>query len=556
VLSLVSLRERAPVLAPHALAAGLAAWGLGALISFRFVIASSFDVIFGDRGDARLIIYLHEHLYRALVGRADFLSPPMFYPQKYVLGFSDAFLLDTPSYAVLRAIGLDPFLSFQIWAMVLSLCCFLASLVICVRYIGLRAIFAICAAALITFPNNLMSKTDAGHLQFFAVYYVPPIVLLALWGIEDFPRVTPRSLARVAMAAALFAMLFATGYYTAWLFAFTLLIALCVVGVLLRRNLMAAAKEYYKPAGRLVGAAVVGFGVGLVPLVLIYAPALSAFSGRSFSEYLYFAPYPKDVIDVGTGNMVWGWLVGSLLGDAGVERTLAVAPGMTAIFLLMAYRLRKNATGPDRGVWQPIFFIDCAAVWLLSWLLTAKIGTVSLYWLPYHLVPGATAIRVGERIQLLANFWVVAGLAVLLQYWIDAARVTDRRRRIWLAGAILIFCLIEQMNTLPVRTLSRSRELAWLAAVPPPPAECGAFLVNARTQTRNLLDDDDALWLSWRTGLPTLNGVSGWTPSGWRLDDKNVNYFDAALRWIALTGMNEEVCTFGGDDVATWSKLR
>lgn len=67
--------------------------GVGALISFRFVTASSFNVIFGDRGDGRLIIYLHEQ------GRADFPSPPMFYPQKYVLGFSDASLLDTPPYA-------------------------------------------------------------------------------------------------------------------------------------------------------------------------------------------------------------------------------------------------------------------------------------------------------------------------------------------------------------------------------------------------------------------------------------------------------------------------
>ena len=58
--------------------------GVGALISFRFVTASLFNVIFGDRGDGRLIIYLHEQ------GRADFPSPPMFYPQKYVLGFSDA----------------------------------------------------------------------------------------------------------------------------------------------------------------------------------------------------------------------------------------------------------------------------------------------------------------------------------------------------------------------------------------------------------------------------------------------------------------------------------
>jgi len=166
MLSFVSLRQRAPALDPRALAAGVVAWCIGALISFRFVIASSFDLMFGDRRNGRLIIYLHEHLFRALAGRADFLSPPFFYPQKYVLGFSDAFLLDTPPYAALRLIGFDPFLSFQIWAMVLSFLCFLASLVICMRYLRLRVTLAICAAALITFPNNLMFKMDLAHLHF------------------------------------------------------------------------------------------------------------------------------------------------------------------------------------------------------------------------------------------------------------------------------------------------------------------------------------------------------------------------------------------------------
>jgi hypothetical protein len=552
----VSLRDGATALDPRALAAGVVAWGIGALISFRFVIASSFDLMFGDHGDSLLIVYLHEHLYRALVGRADFLSPPFFYPQKYVLGFSDAFLLDTPPYAVLRSIGLDPFLSFQIWAMALSFFCFLASLVICMRYLKLRVTFAICAAALITFPNNLVFKTDLGHLQFFAVYYVPPIVLLALWGIEDLPRVTPWSLARVGMASLLFGLLFATSYYVAWLFLLTVAIAVCAAGIMRRNELAAAARAYRRPALALLGAASAGFIAGVVPFALIYAPALAIVHGRTYRDFVSFSPFPKDVINVGVGNMVWGWLVEWLSADPAAEHVLAVTPGMTAIFLVLAFRLRKDAQRADQRPWQLTFFVVCALVWIVSWLLVTRIGTFCLFWVVHYTIPGASGIRAGGRIQLLANIWVAAGLAVVLQCWIDAAPSDRRRFRVLWSGIILAFCLIEQMNTLPVRILSRSREFAWLAAVPPPPAECGAFLVNARTQTRNFLSGDDALWLSWWTGLPTLNGDSGWNPPGWTLKDENVNYFDEALRWIARTGVKEQVCTFGGDDTSTWSKLR
>lgn len=554
-LNLVSLRERAPAMGPRALAAGIVAWGIGALISFRFVILSSFDLMFGDRYDGRMIVYLHEHLFRALVGRADFRSPPMFYPQKYVLGFSDAFLLDTPPYAVLRLSGLDPFLSFQIWAMVLSFICFLASFIICMRYLRLRGAFAICAAALITFPNNLMFKTDIAHLQFFSVYYVPPIVLLALWGIEDFPRVTPWSLARVGIASLLFGLLFATSYYVAWLFLLTAVIAACAGGIMRRDELVAAARTYRRQALAVLGAAMAGFLVGVIPFALIYAPALAIVPGRTYRDFVSFSPFPKDVINVGVGNMVWGWLVERLSLDPAAEHVLAVTPGMTAVFLVLTYRLHKDARHAGQRSWQLTFFVVCAVVWIVSWLLVTRIGTFSLFWPVHYLVPGASGIRAGGRIQLLANIWVVVGLAVMLQYWIDTAASARRRSRVLWSGIILVFCLIEQMNTLPVRTLSRSREFAWLATVPPPPAACGAFLINSRKQTRNFLNDADALWLSWRTGLPTLNGSSGWNPSGWTLKDDNVDYFDEALRWIARTGVKEEVCTFGGDDW-NWSKLR
>lgn len=554
-LNLVSLRERAPAMGPCALAAGIVAWGIGALISFRFVILSSFDLMFGDRYDGRMIVYLHEHLFRALVGRADFRSPPMFYPQKYVLGFSDAFLLDTPPYAVLRLSGLDPFLSFQIWAMVLSFICFLASFIICMRYLRLRGAFAICAAALITFPNNLMFKTDIAHLQFFSVYYVPPIVLLALWGIEDFPRVTPWSLARVGIASLLFGLLFATSYYVAWLFLLTAVIAACAGGIMRRDELVAAARTYRRQALAVLGAAMAGFLVGVIPFALIYAPALAIVPGRTYRDFVSFSPFPKDVINVGVGNMVWGWLVERLSLDPAAEHVLAVTPGMTAVFLVLTYRLHKDARHAGQRSWQLTFFVVCAVVWIVSWLLVTRIGTFSLFWPVHYLVPGASGIRAGGRIQLLANIWVVVGLAVMLQYWIDTAASARRRSRVLWSGIILVFCLIEQMNTLPVRTLSRSREFAWLATVPPPPAACGAFLINSRKQTRNFLNDADALWLSWRTGLPTLNGSSGWNPSGWTLKDDNVDYFDEALRWIARTGVKEEVCTFGGDDW-NWSKLR
>src|SRR5690242_11418029 len=69
------------------------AWVMGAALFFRQQIASGFDLISGDIGDARLIVYLNEHWFRVFSGLADFRSPPQFYPLEGTLGYSDAFFL-------------------------------------------------------------------------------------------------------------------------------------------------------------------------------------------------------------------------------------------------------------------------------------------------------------------------------------------------------------------------------------------------------------------------------------------------------------------------------
>ncbi len=519
------------------------AWAAAACVAFRSFVLSSFDLISGDRGDGRLIVYLHEHLYNALLGREQFLSPPFFYPQRDILGLSDAFLLDALPYSAFRILGFDPFLSFQLWATVLSLGCFLCSLTIAIRYLKLRPCFAICASILLTFPNNLIFKVNVGHIQFFSVYYIPCILLIALWGLEDFPRLSRWSLMRIAIAAALFGLLFSTGYYTAWMFSVTAAIALCTAGVIYRRDLFVMITNNYIATRRLVAVATISFVFGLIPFMLIYAPTLALVHGRSFRDFISFAPFPKDVIDVGEWNMVWGWLVQRLIGDGGPERTLAVAPGMTVIFIILVYRLRVVARDSKRDNWQLTFATASLAVWSVSWLMTTRIGTFSLFWLPYHLIPGATAIRAGGRLQLFVNMWVVASLVLMLQYWIDTSAPLNRRRNTLLSGAILAFCLIEQINLMPAR-LSRSHELEWLSAVPKPPVECQVFVVNVSGRTANDLDENDAMWISWQVGKPTINGNSGWIPPGWRLEDPSIDYRDAVQQWISASHLDQVVCVY------------
>src|SRR6478672_7992701 len=126
----VPLRDRAQPVRWSLVAVGVLAWAGGATVFFRYPLFSSFAVIFGERGDGRMIVYFHEHLFNALRGKAQFVSPGFFYPVPDALGMAPAFLLNIVPYAILRDIGCDPFLAFQLLLVVLSLVCFVACLVI------------------------------------------------------------------------------------------------------------------------------------------------------------------------------------------------------------------------------------------------------------------------------------------------------------------------------------------------------------------------------------------------------------------------------------------
>ncbi len=79
--------------------AWLLALAVGALalwLEHRRQFSSGFDLFPGPRGDTRLIAYLCEHGYQALRGKAEWLSPAMFFPAQGTLGYTDALLLFIP----------------------------------------------------------------------------------------------------------------------------------------------------------------------------------------------------------------------------------------------------------------------------------------------------------------------------------------------------------------------------------------------------------------------------------------------------------------------------
>jgi hypothetical protein len=95
-----------------------------------------------------------------------------------------------------------------------------------------------------------------------------------------------------------------------------------------------------------------------------------------------------------------------------------------------------------------------------------------------------------------------------------------------LVAVLCVLLVIEEINVGPPLSLNRLRELAWLEAVPPPPAGCRAFFVSAARPgtymgaalTGLISHNIDAMLIAETKGLPTINGSSTFMPPGWYLE--------------------------------------
>ena len=377
-------------------------YGVGALVFFRWQIFSGFDLVFGDRGDGRLISFIHEHVFRSLVGAAAFLSPPYFFNETHTLGYSDALLLDQIFYTPLRLLGADALLALSLTEMALSAIAYLFSYLL-MRRLAVAVPLAAFAALLVTFPNNLYVKCV--HSVFFSVYFIPVIAYCGVVAVAELQRRPARAYLVGAIGGGLYGLLFATGYYMAWFFGAALLIFCPLMATVAWRP----ARDWWKCGPhRVVGlaaAAGISFMIALVPFFVIYLPVLAAGDRRDFSEYLKYGASLRDIINVGNGNLVWSGLIRSWkLLDGRHLHNVEVYLALTPIIQLLLFGCLVLALYPQvwprtqAGRLRRAFVLAGPIVFATFFVLTVKHGESYLVQIPAR--GGAGGVGDPRRISI------------------------------------------------------------------------------------------------------------------------------------------------------------
>lgn len=484
------------------LVAPIGFWAAGLLLRFHPILLSGLRRTFFGLGDVRLVNFTLEHGYRWLRGHylhADFWSPPIFFPQQNVATYTDLVLGAAPPYWMLRAADLGPVDAFLVWVLAMWTFNFIAAYLLCRRLFDMPVLGASMGAFLFTFGNPRSAAIS--HHQLAPAFYLLAAFAAVVVVFDEPERrsVTARRAWVVVFFVALTAQAY-TAFYPLYYFCLCLLAA-AVVGLIFedyRAAIMAAARR----DGWLFGLGALGALAAVAPALQRYLQTAAEVGLRRYpaSEL----PRPMSWLLMGPNHPWFGWLQQSEGPFFDLRQSIhshGVGPVTTVVAIIGLYQAWSRRSVRLLGL----------VVGALILMTTVYPGGFSGWRLIYDYLPGAAALRAVARIGMITLLPLALGVGFFF------SELQRSRRWVWLAilGALVV---AEQNHDIQFRERA-PLEAYEQALVDSLPRGCEAFLLVHVAARPYPHVNDDAAWVTLRTGVPTLNGRYGNFPPDYPLYD-------------------------------------
>jgi hypothetical protein len=427
---------------------------------------------------------------------------------------------------------------------------------------------ALFGATLFSISN--MYYIDLVHVHLQIVVVMPFLLFLVGKYLQDWESRPGWSRLWICAFSICLALIFYTSFYIAWFFVFVtggalMLYALCVA--IAERNTHAFSRmlrTVWKQRANLA----LGIGVflaALVPFFALYLPSLHRNGKRTLSETLYYIPRPLGIFDVGKDNVSWGRVAGKIedfISPGGIHEHPTGWPFITALVFLgtaiycgvRLWRTREEESSVPRTTLCLMSAVSLTCLTLL-WA-GIKFGNVAPVWAAlWKFVPGAAAIRVPQRIDLVLNI----GVVVVCMFGFEQIRraLAGRSAISFAVPALLALALLgEQLNRMPTHAISRAKDAQKFSRISAPPKECSAFYASTWSGATSRMQSvqTDAMLVAQEYGIPTLNGYSSWFPQGWHLLWSAKGHVgEEAVQWAKQHGITDGLCSLD-INTGTWSK--
>ena len=548
----------------------------GALWFHWRIIQSGFDLVYGDYGDNRLSMMLMEHWYNYFLGNVSFRNPIFFFPAKDVLGFTDSYFLFSLPYALGRTIGLTEYGAFQSVVIIFNIFAFFSMYWLLRCVLSLDVLISNIFATMFAFPNVI--AVNMGHMQFLSIALLP-LLSGILFRFVTVLKMHPNLgfLYGVAFSI-IFPLLAYTSFYTAWFYALYLLIILLIFILIIcwqRKWEFFIDVLNVVSNSRYVLLSITMFGMlASVPFLITYGPQYLQRGGFVPDElFISTLPHPVDLINVGSTNLVWGGLLKQLIPNmsnrlSAYELNMGF-PILFASILLIGtvtsgiYWLKGAASKVlDVSYVGLTFLLGFTVLLCLSFIINWYNG-VSLWWFIRAIVPGAKAIRVVSRFQLILIFPASVAVAMFLSYVkSNYINIIHNDWHKWLSLALftllMIFLFAEQSS--PVyATVSKGEELEKFSRIMAPPSSCKVFalsrvepsggrngkILSGTEEAIVRRSQVDAIYLAYKYKIPTVNGLSSLNPlEYWMFNIMSPFYTVEVGEWLARHELYAGICTF------------
>lgn len=482
---------------------------------------------FGDVGDARWTVSLHEHWYRVWQGTEGIQNLLSYVPLTSTLGTSDAFFAQGQLYSLARSLGAGlP----EAWAFTQT------------------GFFLIGALGVATLARYLL-KSEASQCAFVilacasypVIYSIGHVQLIGFlstsWiGVGWFELSRRRHVLRgwliISLVPPILAM---SSWYAVVLF--FLVASFLVLFLLLfstKNDIIHAGDNLISDIASILRRppALIGLLLGLAlwaSVAWIYLPSKRLLPPPKWNDTVEFAPRISDILDAtGQGGGIWGQVYAHFYGHAviGFEQARGFTPVLfVSLMALGLVHLRRTVligSASDAQVRWP-GSRQLTAVWLavltvVAFVIVDERG-LGLYYFAFTYVPGVDSIRAPFRIQTLtyalAILVLVRSVEMFAERFRELSRSPVRRRKVAIiCGASLIALIfVEMQRPIPANwTPQQFLDPALVEQIPKARQECDAIVVTGGPDLLlNVVDGVDFAALS---GLPTPQGYGRADPLG------------------------------------------
>lgn len=535
---------------------------LGVLGTIQYHLAqftSRFDTVFGDRGDVRGVVYFCEHWYQWLLGKADLMSPGIFYPTKHTLAYSDFLIGYAIPYSMARLFGFGMFSSIEIVVILLTFLSYVSCYLLLKHVLNFKLLPACAGAMFFAFSSAKFHQLPHAQMQY--VVLLPLIFACLILFVRKSQALGHREAAGWLASAAILLLLQATtAFYYAWFLVFwTLLFSFFALLLTPSRRLVfALARQYWRAIGAATVVLLFGFGL----FVLAYLPGLRGGQWYHYDFVIQMIPTWWSVLWMGDGNYLWGWLSKAIVPDprpstwnelrVGLGLVSTVAWLGVTIWTVWRLRAQKNEDpSPRLSAASGAFLTATVLATTLFFLIGFNYGNHSPWYFIYEYFPGGKAIRAVARYVIFLSLPMAITFAFLLEQGLRwASEQKSKRTRTALTAAIVFVAALgvfEQFGAFKVGStgFSKKTEEAYLKAMAAKlPANCTAFYIAPGSGTHSTAEYHyDAMMISIMTGIPTLNASSSQFPKGWDLYQVHDPNLEANVKkWTESQQIRGKIC--------------